>query len=463
MVKTRLNLIFLFIILVFLRESISKEVLNEDKLKEFLKEGNPYVEAIIREVDVYTGKARYYTGSFNPKVGSKLENKEYYKSSANYRSYYLDFPLFFGADLSVGFLKAEGTQDYNNLKTSDKGRYFVDFRVPLTSIIGGIDHRRLNYINSLIEVSRKEFEVNYKLNKLYSDVLEVYYKTLYYFQVLQIEKELLQKAVEREKIISRRVEEGALANITLIEARQQVLNRKQRVIKAENDYNNSLNELLGYIGISRQQFQQQFELPQIQDPVTDIKLDQELYYQQALKNSPKLAALDRIKQELKNHLRLIEIQRFPEVDLIGNINRDLGYSDTGYKVGLDISFLPINDKYIGKKIEVGAMYTIVQNEEQREKIELGVTITNLINSINTAIQNYEIALNDTQLAKQLEQAEVRRFEMGLSNLLLVNLREIATIDSVKNIIFYKVDFWKNYAKLRITVFPQSSGLIYSRN
>lgn len=449
-------------VLIFFRESVSKEVLTEDRLRDFLKEGNPYFEAIVREVDIYTGKARYYAGSFNPKVGGKFENKDYYTSSARYRSYYFDIPLFFGADISAGFLKAEGTQDYSNLKTSDRGRYFLDFRFPLTSIIGGIDDRRLNYLNSLIEISRKELEVSHKLNKLYSDVLDVYYKTLYYFQVLQVERELLQKAVEREKIISRRVEEGALANITLVEARQQVLNRRQRVIKAENDYSNSLNELLGYLGISREQFQQQFDLPQMQEPLTDIKLEPEPYYQQAVRNSLKLAALDRLKQELKNHLKLVEIQRLPEIDLTGNINRDLRYSDTGYKVGFDVSFLPVNDRYVGKKIEVGALYTIVQNEEQKEKIELGVTVTNLINSINTAIQNYEVALNDTQLAKQLEQAEVRRFEMGLSNLLLVNLREIATIDSMKNIISHKADFWKNYAKLRITVFPQSSGLIYSR-
>lgn len=462
MVKSRLSLIFLVVVLISLRESVSREVLTEDRLRDFLREGNPYFEAVVREVDVYTGKAIYYAGSFNPKVGSKFENKDYYTSFARYRSYYLDIPLFFGADISAGFLKAEGTQDYSNIKTSDKGRYFLDFRLPLTNIIGGIDDRRLNYLNSLIEVSRKELEVNHKLNKLYFDVLEVYYKTIYHLQVLQVERELLQKAVEREKIISRRVEEGALANITLVEAKQQVLNRRQRVIKAENDYNNSLNELLGYIGLSREQFQEQFELPQMQEPLTDMQLEPELYYQQAVKNSLKLAALDRLKQELKNHLRLIEIQRLPEVDLTGNINKDLRYSDTGYKVGLDVSFLPVNDKYIGRKIEVVAIYTIVQNEEQKEKIELSVTIKNLINSINTAIQNYEVALNDTQLAKQLEQAEIRRFEMGLSNLLLVNLREIATIDSFKNIISHKADFWKNYAKLRITVFPQSSGLIYSR-
>ncbi len=441
-------LIFILIIQSF---ALSKEYFTEGKIKYFLKNKNPYVNSIIIEKDIYEGKLKYYQGFFNTKLGGKFENKEYPVTEGRYRSLYLEKPTFQSADFLLGYRKAIGVQEYNNIKTGEKGEIIFGVKLPIINFIKQIDKRRVSLLNTKIKLTQIDFEILDKLRKLYLKIIENYYQILYAKEVLKLEESLLKKAEKRYFFIKRKVKEGSLPKILLIEAKQNILKRKERVLKAKNQYFVKLNEFLKYLNISQNEFLKHFSLPNL-PKVKNENFNEDELYKVALKNNLKLKVLNNKKERIQNKLKFVNTLKYPDIKLSAYVVNDFKYAQ-GYKFSLDFSFYPINNKYLGKKVELSKKLIKLESEKEKVKIELKTKISNLLNKLDTIKQNLKISLENINLLKSIESAEIKKFKIGLSDLFYVNQREIYTLKGMKDYLKYKAEYHITYKKLMLEIYP----------
>jgi len=85
-------------------------------------------------------------------------------------------------------------------------------------------------------------------------IISSYYKTLYFKELVELEKELLQKAQKRKEFIVKKINEGLLPKVYKIEVEQQIINRKQRLIEAKNNFKTQLNEFLKFLNLDEKVF-----------------------------------------------------------------------------------------------------------------------------------------------------------------------------------------------------------------
>jgi outer membrane protein TolC len=443
--------ILVYILFLLISFAYSKEIFKEEYIKDYLNDKNPYFKSITVEKDIFSGKLQYYQGNFNFKLKGKYEDKDYPISYGNYRGLFLEKPTFQGFDLLFGYRKAQGVQEYSNIKTGKDGEVIFGIKLPIIAFLNSIDKRRLDYYNAKIELNEKTLDVIQNVNDLYIKIISSYYDVLYKNEILELEKKLLQKAENRKNFIKRKVEEGSLPKITLVEANQQILKRKQRVIKAKNEFNISLNNFLRYLNLDKEEFLKKYTLPSLPD-VENKDLDFNSLYKIALNNNLKIKIINQKKEKINNNLKYTETLKYPDINLGLYAVNDFKYHQ-GYKVSLDFSFYPVNDKYIGKKVELTKKLVQLKNKEETIRIELKTKILNYLDKLKALKENIKLSLETINLLKSVEDAEVKKFEAGLSDLFYVNQREIYTLEGMKTYLEYKKDFHITLKKLMLEVNP----------
>ncbi len=432
----------LFLVLIFSTAVFSKEIFDVNKIKVYLTEENPYIYLIIGKKYIYEGKLKYYLGNFDTTLSGKLEKKDYPISSSEFYSLFLNKPTKSGVDLLLGYRKATGVQEYSNVKTSESGEVQLGLKIPVLSVFQNIDLRRLNIYKGNLDIAKIDFEFRDKLRKLYFKIVSEYYKTLYYRSVLNLEKELLKKAEKRKNIILKKVEKGSLPKAYLLEAQQHIINREQRLIIAENDFNNQLSNFLKYLNLTNEEFLKKYQLPDLPEPEkADFDLEKSLEI--AIKRRPDLKALEVLKKQINYETKYYTLMKYPKINLSLYGVVDFKY-DAGYKFSVDMKYPFERRKYLGKVTELNKNRYLINKEKEKIVIELKTNLKNIIASILTALETYENSKKEIELVKKLEEFEKKKFYLGASNLFLVNQREIYTLKTIKKNLKYKLEYFILY-------------------
>ncbi len=423
----------------------AKEILTEEKIKRFLTEENPYIYTILGKKYIYQGKRKYYEGFFDTVLSGKYERKDYPVSTGNFASLFIKKPAYSGIDFLLGYRRATGVQEYNNIKTGEYGELQIGLKIPVFQLRNQIDKRRLNLFLTDLQIKQIDYQFQNKFRHLYLKIISSYYKTIFYKQILKIEKELLQKAEKRKEFIQKRVKTGALPQIYEIEANQQVINRKQRVLKAQNDYNIHLNEFLKYLNISREEFDKKFSLPQLPE-LPEFSLSIEEAIKIALKNRPDLVDLLIEKEKLKKEKQFFSLLKYPKLTISVYGVHDFKY-DEGYKLTIDASYPIERRKYLGKSIEIGKQLILIDKKFQKTFLDLRTNINNIFQTAKTLKQNIKNIQKELELVKKLEEVERKKLQLGVGTLFLLNQREIYTLKTKKKYLKYRLDYIILYKRL----------------
>ncbi|NPA51382.1 MAG: TolC family protein [Aquificae bacterium] len=439
--------IWLYLAIFLFSTVFGKEIFTEEKIKEFLTQENPYIYTIIGKKYVYQGKRKYYEGFFDTKISGKYERKDYPLSTGNFASFFLEKPTFSGIDFLLGYRRATGVQEYNNIKTSQDGELQIGFKIPFFQLRNNIDQRRLNLFLTDIQIKQIDYQFQNKLRELYLKIISSYYKTIYYKHILSIEEELLQKAKQRQNFIQKRVKTGILPKIYEIEAQQQIINREQRVLKARNDLETSLNEFLKYLNISKKEFAQRFqlpffpELPQINISIKEAK-------QIALENRPDLITLNLERERLKKEKMYYSLLKYPKFIISIYGVHDFRYNE-GYKLTLDATYPIERRKYIGKSIEIRKQLYLIEKKFQKILLELQTNLNNIFQTTKILKENIKNSKKEIELVTKLEEIEKKKFKLGAGTLFLINQREIYTLETKKKYLKYILEYLITYKKLLI--------------
>ncbi len=256
-------------------------------------------------------------------------------------------------------------------------------------------------------------------------------------QRLQVAEQLLNIAEQRDAGIQERAKAGDIADFEALDNQRAILERRERRVAAQRMLEQTAIQLSLYWrdehGQPQLPVREQLpaDFPK-QEPALSIDLSQAL--QTALAQRPELQRLNLQKTQTETELNLQENQRAPGIDLNVMGARDMGHSPE--KINRDELYVGLNlDIPLQRRVATGRARVAAANlqrlkwDQQLQEDRISNEIRDALSALSAARQRVKLSEQQRQAAKQLEQGELTRFELGESTLLFVNLREMAHGDA----------------------------------
>lgn len=336
-----IRFILIFIYIGFI-PMFAKEIFGIDTIKQYLTNDNPYVYVSLGKKYINEEKLQYALGNYDTKIVAKYEDKEYARSNAKYYKVGLEKPLVNGVDIDLSYRYAEGTQEYNNIKTSEDGEMVLGVKVPVLNVINKIDKRRLDAGLASMNIDETEFKFKDSMRNLYFKIMINYYELIYAKRIVDISKNLLSKSQLRYDFLQKKVEQGSIPKMDLIEIQQQLINREQILLSADTQYDNQLTDFLRFLNISQDEFEEMYKLADSLDlQMYDINYNSAI--DTALQNRPDLKFFDNEIKKLNLKQKYNDILKYPSLDVglygVYDMKDDYQNNDQmGYKVMLSMNF-----------------------------------------------------------------------------------------------------------------------------
>lgn len=428
----------IFIFIFFLLSLNAKEVFTKEYIAKYLSIDNPFIYSAVGKKYIYKEKENYQLGNFDTKISAEYEKKDYPLSESEYISTGVAKPIENGMEFSLNYRRAEGTQEYNNIKTGTDGEMLLGIKIPVFSVLNSMNERKLNLESSRLNTHKMDYKAKDNLRLLYFKILSNYYELIYQKQSNALVSKLLDNAKKRVLIIKKRVDTGSLAEISFLEARQQIINRKQRLLSAQNKYQNALESFLKYLNIDSEYFHQYYTLPSLFDLKNEF-ISEERSYEIALQNRPDLKVLNNEIKNLNLQNQYTSTLQYPNFNIGLYGVHDFEY-DNGFKVTLGMAFPIERRKYISKSLEIVKSIKNINKLKERKITTIKTNLKIINNSIKTVLENIQNSKVEVGLVQKLEEAENKKYEVGSSNLFMVNQREIYTLQIKKKLLQYNLDY-----------------------
>ena len=433
----------------------AKELFSTEKIGSYLNKENPFVYTLYSQE--YNAKIRenYFQAAFDTIISAKYDKKEYPISEGEYYDVSLKTTTQSGIELLTSYRKAEGTQEYNNIKTGDQGELLVGVKLPVIALLKNTNTKKLNLDLAHLNSEKLKYNTDNKFRALYLNVLNSYYTLLYNKILVNLEAELLKISLERKKLITKKVQVGALAKISKLEAEQQIINRRQRYLSSKNSYENSFRVFLQYLNTSKDEFTQKYDLLNILEIQTlNTNLDEAI--STAIDNRPDLKMLKYEQDKLHLQRKNTALLKYPNFNLSLYGVHDFKYNE-GFKVALDMDFPLERNKYESTLKTINQNLKNIQAIKKQKIQRIKTSITNIVYSLNTLNENINYSEQELQLVKQLQKAENKKYMIGSSTLFMLNQREVYTLEVQKKVLKHKLnylilkeDFYKEMGLSRAT-------------
>ena len=414
----------------------SQTLFTQETIQEYLNESNPYYYASIAKEAVSRENENIFKSAFDTQFNMKYDTKRYPTTEGDYKQVDLTKAIGNGMEFSVAYRSAQGTQEYNNIKTGEEGEVYTSVNIPVLSLINNTSKNELDLQVAQLKTKELSQGSKKKILKLYLLTSKIYFELLLNRSIYLTEEDLLNKAELNYEFIAKEVRGGKRAKIALIDVQSQIINRKQRLLSAKNRYQTMENTFLKYLNISKETFYKRYTLASIK--IEEGK-DEELYVgaqEIALKNRPEFQEIEYLLDKVDLQSQHNDISKYPKFDIRLNGVYDLAYKENGYKVAMAFNFPLERSDYKGREESYKKEKILLQNSKLTIKNDIQVNIRNIIQKASLQKQNIQLADEEISLVEQLESAERRRYQEGLSSLLFVNQREILSLKAQQKLLHY---------------------------
>jgi len=260
-------------------------------------------------------------------------------------------------------------------------------------------------------------------------------------QRLQVYRELLGLATARQAGIERQIQLGGQPALLAVENRQNIVQRRVLVVRAEQMLAVAANDLSFFWRdengrpIVPDASQLPADLPVIANPLIRLKRIDRV-------ERPDLAAILVRVDKARAQGLLARNDMRPRLDLNGEMAKDLGSEGLGgpsrtpfeTKVGVTFS-MPLQRRAAkGRAAEADARIDELTRDHMRLEDRIVVEINRLAVRANASESQIDLAEQDIDLAGRLADGERRRLFLGASDLLTVNLREQAVVQARINLL-----------------------------
>ncbi|WP_172303198.1 TolC family protein [Pseudenhygromyxa sp. WMMC2535] len=418
------------------------EVLTLAEVIAALDLHDPRLEAADRKREAAEGKLLSARGGFDSKLKMRglVQPLGYYTHGVADLRIEQPTPLW-GLGVWAGW--RVGLGDFavydGKLLTAAGGELRAGVSVPLLRD-GPIDRTRADIRQARIEVARTGSLRDAKRLELEAKAAEAYWSWVVAGLVLDIERQLLAIALERDAGLRRQIDLGNREGIIGVDNRRLVLDREGRIVGAERQFQAAALALSLYLRDERgapllagaDRLPQRFPAPE-----APALIDLEAELAAALERRPDLAATLDTREQAEIELRWAKNQRNPRIDLSSWVAKDLGPGPED-KLPVEVAAvveleLPIPlRKARGQYQRARAELAQVDAELRFARDRVAVDVLDAHSALAAAYQRARLADEQLELAHDLADAELRRFELGDGDLLLVNLRELAVAQAASD-------------------------------
>jgi len=370
------------------------------------------------------------------------------KYDADYFSYYdnskydagIEQPLSFqGMSFFSGWRLGRGEfASYDGkLQTDSLGEYRGGMRLPLLQN-RAIDSRRAELSKALIGRRIADLGIDQQKLLIVQLATRRYWDWVAAGQRFRAAEAVLKVAETRDQQLRDAVKLGSIPAIEVTDNQRAILTRRVQVVEAERALQLAAIELSLFYRDDRgdTRLPDVSQLPPAFPTVREID-EQRLRddIDLALKRRPEIQRFAAQRNQVEVDRRVARNQLLPNVDLVMGYTRETG--DRLVRRGPDelsaaLEFaLPIQRRQ-AKGREMSAVARIEQFD-QRERFardQVTAEVRDAYSAVITAYRRAQALRQEVEVARQLEDAERVKFDLGDSTLFLVNLREQATFDTV---------------------------------
>lgn len=410
----------------------SQETFKQKDILLYFNKHNPFYYNAVGQEYISKEEETFYQGAFDLQLNMKYDNKQYPLSEGEYQQVNLVQPLGNGIELNFGYRNAQGTQEYNNIKTSDRGEMLTGIKVPLFSAVHNISKNQVDLKTSKLNTLRATEGSRLNLLSLYLRMSAVYYKMLFQKALVETEETLLHRAEKNYDFIVKQVETGTLAQIARIEIESQIIERKERKLNASNAFKQIKNTFLQYLNVSEETFDSHYmlpSLPQNTPSVPSLMEAQDI----AISNRPELKEIQLDKKKITLQKEYNNLAQYPDIDFNLQGVYDLEYQE-GYKVSIDFSYPLERNRYKGREEALRKQILLLDSSKQKVVSETKTKIKNILQKIDMKKKSIALLHRELSLVEHLTNMETEKYHQGASTLMFLNQREMKTLHTKQKLL-----------------------------
>ena len=362
----------------------------------------------------------YYDGSY---IDTKIEQplRDYNAS------------IYAGYRISDGIFPVYEDQDV----TTNNGEYYIGAKV---SLLRGrdIDEKRFKLNQEILKAEQAPIKLKMKQLEVQQKALSSYWKWVAAGHRYHALTELLNLAEKRQKQLEKRVDSGDLAAIYIEENKQYILKRKVMFNDATMDFKKAAQDLSLYY---RDAAGNPKEITSLNVPSFKGAILKSQYYSESdLLENPLFNNIAFQKKLLNQETEFRKNNLLPNLDLnikaANDIDNNMPTRDEE-EIAVKLNFSIPLQRNTAKANLAKAQSQLIQLS-YRETLLLEkakISFQKLLIELRNSRQNIGFKRDEVSLARKMLQAEKKRFENGMSDFFLVNIREekitIAQLELIK--------------------------------
>ena len=365
-----------------------------------------------------------------------------------------------GMNILGGYRLGEGSYaPYDGrLDTRSAGEWRTAIRLPLLRD-RSIDNRRIEVSKARIGQQIARLSVEQQRLAVNLAAIRRYWDWTAAGQRLQLAQTVLQIAQNRQKFLDDSVQGGLLPAIEAADNRRAVLQRQGQVIEAERFLQQTAIELSLFYrdqsGQSRLPGSAQLpaNFPQARDlPHAQVEADT----QTALRRRPEIPRLEAQRAQVELDALQARNQNLPAVDLVAGFTSESGDGPVRrgpreLKAGVSFE-LPLQRRSATGKLRAAeARAEQIRQRERFARDQVLADVRDAASAVQTSLDRLKLVTHEVNVSRQLEEGERARFELGDGTLFQLNLRELATAESVQREISAQADYHRALASYRAAI------------
>ncbi|MEZ4329687.1 MAG: TolC family protein [Polyangiales bacterium] len=409
-------------------------------------EHHPSVSAALANESVAEAELLRARGAFDPtlSVRGALTQGGYYELRRADAELRAPTP-WLGAEFWARYRYGQGVDGearyptYYSDQTLDRGELRVGVRVPLLRD-RQTDERRAGRERAELGVAAAGHTRALALIELERRAAAAYWSWVAAGRAEQVCRELLSLAEERLDAVTQRAAAGLIPEVEALEAERSVLSRGDCVIQARRGVE-AASLVLGLFvrnAAGAPAPPSAMRLPAAL-PVPDAPVDAEAAAERVLACHPRLAAKRAQVEQLRVARDLAQARRLPRLDAQAQLSRDFGEGATSlpgtvFELGLQLSVPLALREARGQLAAAEARVTAAEQELRLMEDELRAELGDIESAYRAAHERHALLARLSETTARLAEAERRRFELGATSLLVVNMREQAVGDAAMSLL-----------------------------
>ncbi len=441
-------------------QGAARRTLSLDEVLASVLDRHPLMVAAARKIDAAEGAAMAARGHFDLKfrTGAYLRPLGYYVNSRLDTQVAQATPLW-GTRLVAGYSLGRGSFPtyYGEKETLSAGEVRAGFIVPLWRD-GPIDKGRAGIQRADIDRDISLLSRDKETIKLIKETTTRYWEWVAAGLRRGVAEEQLELASARDAQVRTRAERGEIPPVEAIDNRRALLKRKATAVKARQELEQAAISLRLFVRdregtpVDVTESMLPETLPLGERMLTD---EVQRLVEEALERRPELRSILLKRSQAELERRLAKNQRAPAIDVGAMVLRDFGrgpesLAPTELQVSLVVE-IPLQAREArGKmrKAEAEAAGLSARADLLRDTI--AAEVERALVAVIGAHDRAEVAGEAVSVARELASAERRRFDLGATTLLFVNIREQQVADAALEEIAARLAYQKALAELSAT-------------